>query len=81
MKTVAVLMTCHNRVDKTLKCLSALFKQSVCESIKLDVFLVDDGSTGGTGRIVQKEYPEAHVVYGDGNLFWNRESIGLSVKR
>ena len=72
MKTVAVLMTCHNRVKKTLKCLSALFKQSVCKNIKLDVFLVDDGSTDETGKVVQEEYPEIHIIYGDGNLFWNR---------
>ena len=72
METVAVLMTCHNRADKTLKCLLALFKQSACENTNLEVFLVDDGSTDGTGRLVQEEYPATHVIYGDGNLFWNR---------
>lgn len=71
MKTVAVLMACHNRVKQTLKCLSVLFEQSVCGSIKLEVFLVDDGSTDGTGRIVQEKYPELNVIYGTGDLFWN----------
>jgi len=66
-------MTCHNRVDKTLKCLSTLLAQSISEEQQAcQVFLVDDGSTDETGRLVKEQYPQAHVIYGDGDLFWNR---------
>lgn len=71
-ETIAVLMTCHNRVEKTLKCLASLFRQSIRGRVAFSVFLVDDGSADKTGRIVQEEYPEINVIYGDGALFWNR---------
>ena len=64
---IAVLMTCHNRVETTLDCLSRLVPQ-------LDsgdkVFLVDDGSTDGTGTRVRAAYPSVQVIDGDGNLYW-----------
>ena len=47
MKTIATLITCHNRKDKTLACLDALFSNHLPDRVLLDVFLVDDGSTDG----------------------------------
>lgn len=70
--TVAVLMTCHNRMQKTLACMEALFRQTARDKAHLEIFLVDDGSTDGTGAAVSASYPETHVIYGDGTLFWNR---------
>ena len=73
METVAVLMTCHNRVDKTLKCLSTFWDQATSDGDReYKLFLVDDGSKDETGRLVKKQYPQAEVMYGDGSLFWNR---------
>lgn len=71
-KTVAVLMTCHNRIQKTLACLAALFGQTACDKVHLEVYLVDDGSSDGTGKAVADKYPDVCVIYGDGTLFWNR---------
>jgi GT2 family glycosyltransferase len=64
---LAVLLTCHNRRDKTLACLEALLPQND----SLQVYLVDDGSTDGTGAAVQTHYPQVKVIPGNGNLFWN----------
>lgn len=70
-RTIAVLLTCHNRVDKTLKCLSHLSGQSLAEGLNVSIYLVDDGSTDETGKKVQDRYPDVNVIYGDGCLFWN----------
>lgn len=72
MKSLAVLMTCHNRVDSTLGCLAHLFAQSACDRVALSVYLVDDGSSDGTAQAVRERYPAVNVIMGDGNLFWNR---------
>jgi GT2 family glycosyltransferase len=69
-KRLAVLMTCYNRRDKTLACLDALARQRAIEQVQIDVYLVDDGCTDGTGAAVRKQYPQVIVLEGDGNLYW-----------
>ena len=67
------MLTCHNRREKTLRCLSKLHEAKLEKSLyRLSVFLVDDGSTDGTGEEVSKRYPETIVIKGDGSLYWNR---------
>lgn len=71
--TIAVLLTCHNRVNKTLKCLTALYAQTgITEAYTIEVFLVDDASTDGTGEAIKNQFPQVNVIPGNGNLFWNR---------
>lgn len=70
LQRIAVLITCHNRREKSLACLRALFDQSLPEGVSLDVFLVDDGSTDGTGYAVRNQFPHVRVLEGDGNLYW-----------
>lgn len=43
-KKLAVLMTCHNRREKTLRCLTSLFSCRPEAGLELSVYLVDDGS-------------------------------------
>ena len=74
MKT-AVLITVHNRVEKTLSCLRCLKGQPLPEGRELDVFLTDDGSTDGTADAVRASFPEVNILSGDGNLFWCRGMI------
>ena len=68
MVTLAVLITCHNRKDTTLSCLSRLF--SIRKDI--DVYCVDDNSTDGTAEAIREEFPQVNLIHGDGNLFWSR---------
>ena len=68
MNTIAVLMTCFNRKDKTLKSLECLFRQNT----DIDVYLVDDGCTDGTHEAVVLQFPQVNIIQGTGNLFWNR---------
>lgn len=72
MKLIAVLLTVHNRREKTLCCLQKVYKQDVPAGYLIDVYLTDDGCTDGTPEAIRTQYPQVHIVKGDGNLFWNR---------
>ena len=76
---ISVLLTCHNRQDKTESCLRSLIRavdlhnNNHVERILLEVFLTDDGCTDGTVDVVQKIFPvnqHLHILQGNGNLFW-----------
>jgi GT2 family glycosyltransferase len=73
INTIAVLITCHNRKEKTLKCLESLYNQIVNDcNFVFNVFLVDDGSSDHTADAVRENYPDVRVIEGNGDLFWNR---------
>jgi GT2 family glycosyltransferase len=69
---IAVLLTCHNRKDKTIICLNSLFKADLPFNYSLTVFLVDDGSTDGTSEVIKEKFPQINIIEGNGNLYWNR---------
>lgn len=72
MSSIAVLLTVHNRKEKTVTCLSRLFSQIHNSQYILNVYVVDDGSTDGTSAEIAKLFPQVNLIIGDGNLFWNR---------
>lgn len=72
IQEIAVLLTVHNRKDKTIKCLDTLFAQQLPEGFTFQVFLTDDGCTDGTAELVADKYPDVNIVKGDGTLYWNR---------
>lgn len=69
---VAVLMTCHNRKEKTLNCLKWFYNASKPKDYLFDLYLVDDGSTDGTKKAIKNEFPQVNILNGNGNLFWNQ---------
>ena len=72
MKTIAVLMTVHNRKEKTLRCLASLYGQKYdMSNYCLDVYLTNDGCTDGTPDAIRQTFPDVHIVEGDGSLYWN----------
>ncbi|ANH80634.1 glycosyl transferase [Niabella ginsenosidivorans] len=71
MKSIAVLLTVHNRKTQTLQCLRHLFAQQDVEDYQREVYLTDDGCTDGTAQAVAGLYPAVHIVKGNGALFWN----------
>lgn len=75
MPLITVLLTVHNRREKTLECLRNLFHQELPSGHKITVFLTDDGCTDGTREAIANEFPAVNVVDGDGTLFWNRGMI------
>ena len=67
---IAVLLTCFNRQEKTLACLSNLYANETA-GLELDIFLVDDGCTDDTTKLVSGSFPKVNIVQGTGNLYWN----------
>lgn len=55
-KRIAVLMTVHNRKDKTVTCLRHLFNVPRV-FLTIEVYLTDDACTDGTVAAVKNEYP------------------------
>ncbi|MCG8688965.1 MAG: glycosyltransferase, partial [Desulfobacterales bacterium] len=77
-------MTVHNRRDTTLACLKTLFAQQLPQDVELTVYLVDDGSTDGTGAAVARQYPSVRLIRGNGTLYWNGGmflALGEAVKK
>lgn len=68
---IAVLITCHNRREKTLACLKSVFGQRLNDELCLSVYVVDDGSVDGTYEAIKLAYPSVRLIKGDGNLYWN----------
>ena len=67
---MAVLLTCHSRIQKTQTCLKSVFNQKKIENINLKVFLVDDGSVDGTKEHVNINFPQVNLIDGNGQLYW-----------
>ncbi|MBU2880307.1 glycosyltransferase family 2 protein [Aliiglaciecola lipolytica] len=70
VKSIAVLMTCFNRKEKTIICLDNLYRSNM-QGVHLDIYLVDDGSTDGTSLLIKEKYPNVNVIEGTGSLYWN----------
>jgi GT2 family glycosyltransferase len=72
IRRIAVLLTCHNRKNKTISCLYNLF--SACKMAQnynnIRVFLTDDGSVDDTSKEVKDLFPDVTVLKGTGNLYW-----------
>jgi GT2 family glycosyltransferase len=68
---LSILITCFNRREKTLACLGAL-KEACTESLTYSIFIVDDGSSDGTFDAISRSFPDAKLIRGPGDLYWNR---------
>lgn len=68
MNNLAVLMTCFNRKENTVRCIKRLYEITT----NVDIYLVDDNSTDGTYESVQKIFPNVNLLKGTGDLYWSR---------
>lgn len=71
MSKIAVILTVHNRVVETQRCLECI--NNATETLKhtIGVFLVDDASTDGTKEFLAREFPQVIQIAGSGQLYWN----------
>lgn len=64
---IYILVAVFNRKETTRRFLEALRNQT---EKNFRVVLVDDGSTDGTGEMLKKDFPDVHVLHGNGQLWW-----------
>lgn len=69
MTTIAALITCFNRKDKTLRCIHEIKSSKTEENIQVDIYVVDGGSEDGTVEAIQTIFPEVKIEQHKG-LFW-----------
>ncbi|WP_158299029.1 glycosyltransferase family 2 protein [Sphingomonas psychrotolerans] len=67
--TIAVVLTVHNRRDKTEAMLRTLIEQPN-SAFPLHFYITDDGSNDGSAEAVLAVTPNAKILPGDGSLFW-----------
>lgn len=67
---LSALLTCHNRVRHTLRCLESLRAQRDPPAA-VDAVVVDAGSSDGTAVAVRRRFPEVTVLMRGADLYWN----------
>lgn len=70
--SIAIIFTCYDRAEKTRACIRSLRSQTSHYLVDIDYYICDDGSTDETGDVIRTLLPHAHIVNGDGQLFWVR---------
>lgn len=66
--TVYCVIPVHNRLEITKRFLGCLLGQ---DYVSVQIIIVDDGSTDGTGEyLAQSGLPNLTVITGNGNLWW-----------
>jgi GT2 family glycosyltransferase len=73
---IHIVIPVFNRKHFTRECLLSLRKQT---NTNFNVIVVDDGSTDGTAEMLQKEFPEVKVLFGNGGLFWTA-SVNMGIR-
>lgn len=66
---IAVLMAVHNRRCLTVRALQSLLSDQA--EFCLHPVILDDASTDGTTEAILEIFPNATVIKGDGNRYWN----------
>ncbi len=69
LPSMAILLVCRNRRDITVSAVRQLREQSLGAPYRIVLF--DDASTDGTAEAVLAEAPDAVIVRGEGDAFWN----------
>ena len=81
MKKVAVLLTCYNRKEYTVRAISKL--NSGNPGLDLRFVVTDDASDDGTAEALEQLGVKLHLIRGNGHFFWGggmRSSIDYALK-
>lgn len=67
---IVILMTTHNRVEVTLRCLASLHEMRTADGLELAVVLADAGSADGTVGAVSEQYPDVTCLKISADHYW-----------
>lgn len=76
--SVGIVAPVHNRKEITLQCLKSLSRINKT-GLTIQTFIVDDGSTDGTGDAIREQFPDVEVITGSGDL-WFTEGTNIGVR-
>ena len=81
MQKYSIVFPIFNGLEFTQKCLKSLFKDIDLgiQDIKFSVVVVDDGSTDNSSAWIKINFPQVHLLKGDGNLWWSG-GINMGIK-
>ena len=77
-----LLIPVFNGLSFTSNCLTRLYglhSNSDASGLDLQIIVIDDGSTDGTSEWIHINFPQTHVLTGDGSLWWSG-GINLGMK-
>ena len=79
--SVTAMLTCFNRKNYTIACVTSLVEGN--PNISFKFIVTDDNSTDGTKQALEKLPYDIRILSGDGQLFWNGGmiiSMGYALK-
>jgi GT2 family glycosyltransferase len=85
MISIAIIIPVYNRKNVTIAGLKNLtqalifYKERSSNKLHLNIIVVDDGSTDGTGEWIKIHMPKIIYLEGNGNLWWSG-SINMGAK-
>jgi hypothetical protein len=62
---ISVVIVTKDRLKDTTECIQSVFSS---KSVKIEVILVDNGSTDNTVQIIGKKFPNVHIISNNQNL-------------
>lgn len=72
-KSIAIIMPVFNGIsftEKAIKFIYAGILEINPQQYKFELVVVDDNSSDGTSDNIRRNFPEVHLLKGDGNLWW-----------
>lgn len=69
---LGIVIPVHNGLSYTSKCLNNIYTAiKRTETSRIEVIVVNDGSTDDTNEWIKLNYPQTLLLQGDGNLWWS----------
>jgi GT2 family glycosyltransferase len=80
MKIISIIIPTFNRKNYLKKLLTNLHSCTIPTDFAINIIVVVDGSTDGTFQMLISEFPEIHIVRGNGN-WWYTKSMNRGFKK